>query len=269
MEFKRIKAKTLSFFLIIFILLTTFTIAISAIFLTPRSIYYVALGDSLAQGYPYHLQKKSSSYSDNISKELNTLKQLNINVNYTNYGTSGFTSSDLLKQISKPNVAQNLSKSNIITLNIGGNDVLKVLTTRGINDYKSIFESVDNYYDNLIEIFTILRTLNPNAKIYISSVFNPASPNSKTLSYEKSQYLTSYINKIIKNTSSPYNVKVINIESVFISHEYGTPNSWFYDQIHPNEHGYLEMSKPFISSIEHDLRSRNLVQEIKHILNKL
>jgi len=262
MKFKRIKKKTLIIFLIILILLTI-SIAILKVCLTPESINYVALGDSLAQGYPYYLKKKSSSYSDNIFKQISISKQLNINVTYTNYGTSGFTSSDLLKQISKPDVAQNLSESNIITLDIGGNDLLKVLTTHGINDYRSILESVDNYYDNLIKILNILRTLNPNAKIYISNVFNPASPNSKTLDYEKAQYLTSYINKIIRNTSSPYNVKVIEIESIFLNHEYGTANSWFYDQIHPNEHGYIQMSKPFVRSIENDLKSRNFIEKIK------
>lgn len=255
MKLPSLKLKHLVYISLLFVLIFIIATAIVPFFnLFTKPVLYVAFGDSLAQGYPYYLQNNSYSYTDCIYNELDISRPSNLKFNYINYGTTGFTSSDLLNQISDAKVSQNISKAKIITLNIGGNDMLKAVNKYGLNDYELMLTSIDSYSDNLVKTFARLRTLNPDTHIYIANIFNPLTPGDKSSNYKETNYLLSYLNKIIYNNSSPYNIKVIDISPVFKGHEYGIKASWFYDKIHPNQQGYSAMSKPFIDCIKQDLK---------------
>lgn len=242
--------------IIILVLLLAF-VTFGIKFLIPRDILYVSFGDSLAHGYPYYMDNKSYSYTDFIYQHLETQHEVNVKVNYINYGTSGYTSTDLINQINKEDVALNISNADVITINIGGNDMLKAINKYGVKNYQSILDSIDVYSDNLVKILSRFRELNPNAKIYISSLFNPLLSGTGDVDFERSDQIIVYINKIIYNVAKPYNVRYIDVSMLFKGHEYGTPDSWFHDKIHPNKKGYLEMSKPFASVILNDLKPKS------------
>ncbi len=225
-------------------------------------MHYVALGDSLAQGYPYYLQNKSLGYTDLISRHLTDTEKRN--VIYSNFGISGYTSTDLLNQLSNKQVLQKISNADIITVNIGGNDMLRALGKDG-NDYASVLDSISIYSDNLIQIFAKIRSLNPDAYIYIANVFNPSTPHDQDINHAAAAKLVFYINKLISEVTAPYNVKVIDISNLFVGHEYGEAYSWFHDKIHPNHTGYSEMSKPFINAIHHDLSSESFLRKLKRL----
>ncbi len=232
-------------------------------YLNNRPLEYVAFGDSLAHGYPYHNENKAYSYTDFILKQLNNVEELKNKVSYTNYGISGFTSSDLLTQISNNDVLRKVSKADIITINIGGNDMLRALNKYSLDDYESILGTIDKYADNLVEIFTELRDKNPNAHIYMANLFIPSTKNDNSINQDKARYIVSYINRIITNTSKPYNIKVVQVESIFKGHEFGTPDSWFFDPLHPNQRGYSEMAKPFFTVITQDLQTENFGDKLR------
>lgn len=233
-----------------------------------KHILYVSLGDSLAQGYPYYLEKKPYGYTDNIYNELKVLENSNYKVDYVNYGTIGYTSTDLLHQISREDVILNISKADIITVNIGGNDMLKALNTKDLNNYEMLLDSINKYSDNLASIFTKIRSLNPTVHIYMANLFNPSTPNDKT-NYAMADYMVSYINKVIRDISLPYKIKIIAVDTIFKGHEYGTSaNPWFYDKIHPDKRGYLEMSKPFSKAILNDIHSKDYFISIRRYIHK-
>ncbi len=225
-------------------------------------LYYVALGDSLAQGYPYYLEKKPLGYTDLISAHLRNAEEFD--VVHTNLGISGYTSTDLLNLLSDEQVVPKISRADIITVNIGGNDMLRALGKDG-NNYASVLDSISIYSDNLIQIFAKIRSLNPDAHIYIANIFNPTVQDDEDINHTASEKLVSYINKLILEVTGPYNVKVIDISNVFTGHEYGTSHSWFHDRIHPNHLGYSKMSKPFIDAIHQDLESENLLVKLKRL----
>lgn len=257
-------SKVTIYFTASILVLLIFFIVFIVQYLNHRPLDYVAFGDSLAQGYPYYTENKAYSYTDFIYKQLNNMEEYKNKVSYTNYGISGFTSSDLLTQISDHDVSLTVSKADIITINIGGNDMLRALNKYSLDDYESILGTIDKYADNLVEIFTQLRGKNPTAHIYMSNLFMPSIKDEKNIDYDKARYIVSYLNRIITNTSKPYNIKVVQVESIFKGHEYGTSDSWFFDPIHPNQRGYSEMAKPFVTVISQDIQSKNFWDKLRN-----
>ena len=243
----------------VFIVTVIASLAFFIYLLNSANITYIAFGDSLAQGYPYYLQNKKLSYTDIIYNHINSSGIMKNRVVFHNFGVSGYTSSDLYNLLSEDIVAKELPKADIITINIGGNDLLQTLSWHKIEDYEYILNSVDNYTDNLAKIFSKLRTKNPNAWIYISSLYNPITPGYKNVNFKDADYMVKYTNKIIKNTASPYNVKVVDITNIFNNHEYNSSDSWFYDMLHPNQKGYSEMSRPFVNTIFNDFTTKHYI----------
>jgi lysophospholipase L1-like esterase len=80
---------------------------------TPKPIHYVALGDSLANG----VGAEKAGYP----QQLRTLMMEKQPTHFKLYAISGQTSSQLLKRW--PTYTKDIAQANIITWNIGGNDL--------------------------------------------------------------------------------------------------------------------------------------------------
>lgn len=259
-----------NFKIIILLIILTFVISTASFihFLYSGSVIYAAFGDSLAQGYPYNIQNKKLGYTDLIYNEINSSGITKNRVAYKNYAKTGITSSDLYDLLSEKNIFEEISKADIITINIGGNDLIQTINWHGINNYEYIYGTINNYMDNLNKIFSELRTKNRYAGIYFSSLYNPITPNYKDINYKEADHMIKYVNGLIEKTAVPYNVKVVDITSLFNGHEYDTGSSWFYDMLHPNQKGYSQMSKPFINTITNDFSTKSYMKiKIKKLFN--
>ena len=78
---------------------------------------YLALGDSVTSGYG--LAEGERAFPDLVAQELG--------VDYVNAGQPGLTSAELLAQVQDPEMADALSDADIITITIGGNDLMNAL----------------------------------------------------------------------------------------------------------------------------------------------
>jgi lysophospholipase L1-like esterase len=121
---------------------------------------YMALGDSLAagygatpttQGYAYQLYQKGV-----YAKAVSTI--------FANAAVPGTTSTDMLKyQVPQ---AADIFKPDVITISIGGNDLLQVLVGA---DPQAV---LGQFHSNLVSILCTLRAALPQARIYIGNQYD-------------------------------------------------------------------------------------------------
>lgn len=137
----------------------------------PRPLTYVAIGDSLTQGVgdttdqggfvPILAQHLSQEYGYEVASY--------------NYGVSGNTSQQILKRMrEQEEIQKQLAKADLLTLTVGGNDLLKVLRKHITNLKLSTFSKASlAYQDRLRQVINLARQDNPNLPIYILGIYNP------------------------------------------------------------------------------------------------
>lgn len=142
-------------------------------FLTKTSMpfHYVALGDSLTQGVgdttdqggfvPILSQNLTSTYHYNVSSD--------------NFGISGNTSQQILKRLqTQKKLQKGLQTADMMTLTVGGNDVMAVIRQKLTNLKVSSFVKPQKaYQQKLRQIITLARKKNAHLPIYVLGIYNP------------------------------------------------------------------------------------------------
>ena len=122
------------------------------------SFHYIAIGDSLTQGVGDTTDQ--GGFIPLLSQELKS--NYHYNVLSSNYGVSGNTSQQILIRMRKERkIQKSLNKANLMTLTVGGNDVMTVVR-KGLTNL-SICEKLSRWLEEGIRIspfislvFTIL-----------------------------------------------------------------------------------------------------------------
>ncbi|MEI3607776.1 GDSL-type esterase/lipase family protein [Pseudogracilibacillus sp. SE30717A] len=102
-----------------------------------EKVVYVALGDSLAEGLLSDGKSFSIGYVGNIALDL---EDRGYEVLTENYGVSGFTSLQVLDQLSS---VEELPDADIITLSVGANDILPLVNTIPFDKFDPRFMDPD------------------------------------------------------------------------------------------------------------------------------
>ena len=136
-----------------------------------KSFNYVAIGDSLTQGVGDSTNQ--GGFVPLLSQDLTD--NSHYDVHYSNYGVSGNTSNQILKRMQEQtDIQEALAKANLMTLTVGGNDVMAVIRKNLANlSVSSFTESSKDYQKRLRQIIDLARTDNPNLPIYILGIYNP------------------------------------------------------------------------------------------------
>jgi lysophospholipase L1-like esterase len=171
---------------------------------------YVSIGDSLAAGQTPFKNNNSYGYTNIIAEKLDSAGVLGT---YGDYGISGLTASDVLSQVTyEPTVIKALSNSEIVTLDVGANDILKVLIWASKLSGMTLEQMIYSYPGSMTEaqlketlsspytleqkvqgilmaeimavqvkiegIIKTIAVINPNAKVYVMGYYNalPAMP---------------------------------------------------------------------------------------------
>jgi len=133
--------------------------------LKKTDIDYVSLGDSLAAGQTPYGEIKSG-YADFLFKRM---EQSQYEVDFTNFGVPGYTSAQLLNGILYDNAVKDEIKSaDMITLNIGANDVLGLLKSP-----QHVPGAIRTVGQNLMVILATIDSLNPDVDVYVMGYYNP------------------------------------------------------------------------------------------------
>jgi lysophospholipase L1-like esterase len=129
---------------------------------------YVALGDSLAAGQtPYGDDK--DGYVDFLASRF---EQSQYNVEPVNYGESGYKTTDILLQLSTFSVQDSIRNAELVTIDIGANDLLKKLPAiqAGTESATTVLLGIGN---NLFAILSQIDSINPGTKVYVMGYYNP------------------------------------------------------------------------------------------------
>ena len=139
--------------------------------LTQKRLNYVAIGDSLTEGVGD--QTNQGGFIPLLSNAISEISD--VNVVSQNFGVAGNTSTQIYKRMTKEKKIQSaIKKADVITITVGGNDVMKVIRTQLTNLTENSFEKpAQTYQKQLTEIFDFIRDNNPNAQVYVLGIYNP------------------------------------------------------------------------------------------------
>lgn len=206
---------------------------------------YVALGDSLAAGQNPYGAENGYSYTNSIK---NMLAKSGKAGSYQNFGVSGYTSQDIISQLGEPKVAKSLADAEIITLNIGANDLI------GLPEVQTYFAArtnenlaaaaaavateTPNIAPRIITIISAIKAANPNADIYVMGYYNPFpfQPELKSI--------IDGLNSVIIYATGATGVTYVDTMTSFTA-DY-LPNAL---DIHPTHDGYRAIAESFKSAI--------------------
>ncbi|MDF2858031.1 MAG: hypothetical protein K0Q87_3882 [Neobacillus sp.] len=213
-------------------------------------LYHLALGDSIIRGLG---AKPNEDFVYQFSTQLG--KQINKEIQFQNEGINGITSGELNNIIQEGLYDEDIKKANIVTVNVGGNDILRLASN---GDYRSILKSIErlkaDYSANLTAIASRINGLNANATIVFLELYNPFSLTDQV--YPLADKLLPKWNLLVYEVANQYpsslvveTTKVINGDNLnFLSK----------DGVHPNSDGYLAISEQLIYQFTHQYRKKDV-----------
>lgn len=228
---------------------------------TVSKLNYVAIGDSLTEGVgdttnqggfvPLLADSLSGAYGYQVTT--------------SNYGVSGNTSQQILKRMTEKEAIQDdLKKANLMTLTVGGNDVMAVirknLTTLKVSSFT---QPAKAYQKRLRQIIEVARSENPNLPIYILGIYNPFYLNFPEMT-EMQEVIDNWNNQTEAVTAEYEGVYFVPINELLykgLDGEEGIVESsgqqtqiindvlFTGDHFHPNNTGYRIMSTAVMEKI--------------------
>lgn len=235
---------------------------------------YVALGDSLAAGYaPDGIIGKG--YANYLAEDI---KAAGLMGEFDNrYAVTGFTSQDILaalhddKHINLPGspdslgINKRLAQADIITLDIGANDLLDTVkfdaqTGRVSIDPKTVMSVPTQVEANVKDIITRIKEVSPKAQIYLMGYYNPfgALPQQ---SQEVLTFSLFQLNMALNTAASSTGVTFVPTqEAIAVNPQEYLPNP---RDIHPNQEGYRVIAEEFWRVLKTQLSDNGALRESK------
>lgn len=202
-----------------------------------KVIDYVALGDSLAAGVtPFG--KVDLGYPDYLAKRF---EQSQYTVDFDNFAVGGYKSGDVINQVlTNPDVIASIKEAEYLTIDIGGNDLLPVVLTRG-----DVAVAIGTTAAKIDFILKTIDSLNPNVEVYVMGYFNvlPYMPGQEVL-----LPILDAFNGAIEHTAIVNGDTFVPTAKI-IAKDYPTylPNT---ADIHLNLEGYQAVAKEFWKYID-------------------
>lgn len=209
-------------------------------------IDFLALGDSIIRGVGAE-ENQNLVYQFSTKLENQTRKK----IVFQNEGINGITSAELLTYVQEGRFDEEIKKANIVTINVGGNDVLQM--AKGQN-FQNVFQSFNqlqsSFSKNLSGIADRIKQLNPNATIVFLELYNPLSPENDM--YSLADKLLPKWNLKIYQVAGHYQSSIV-IETTKVINGNHLQNLSA-DGVHPNSSGYTAISELMINQFKHQYR---------------
>ncbi len=231
-----------------------------------QNVRLAALGDSIASGYG--LKNTLNCYAALVSDAKS--------YHLTNDAVPGHTTENLLWVICNSKTAKkSISKADVISVSICGNDLIQFLTKadaltlleimgKGM-DSAAVRNLLEKIKFNLEGICTELRALNPNAPIIFQTQYNPLYANPEYSAYatfaeEFAPVLTEVFEGLCENFS---NVYLIDVHAAFDNY-YKTEGNYHIiqaDGIHPSEAGHALIAEVLLEKVN-ELEAAGLIPKV-------
>jgi lysophospholipase L1-like esterase len=145
-----------------------------------KALVYTALGDSISTGY--RLSNTSNAYVSLFGKYLG--------VSPVNLGQNGLDSAGLLKKLNDDSkVIDQIKKSDVVTVSMGGNDMLKIFSGMQPTSISTLIDAlkqlqstamqkkfdsgISTFSGNWAKIIERIKSLSPKAVIIVTTLYNP------------------------------------------------------------------------------------------------
>ena len=224
-----------------------------------EKVNYVSLGDSLAAGQTPD-KTLGKGYPDFIAEKFQEAGVLGTYVR--DYAVSGYTTQNVLDDITNnvtkgdnPGIQAVLSQATHVTIDVGANDLLKTITidktTGAISfDQQEVQKTFAQIQQNLGQIVAGVKTINPNAKIFIMGYYNPfphLPAESQPILKQSLDTLNTIIEQIAVKSGSVY---VPTAEAIAANKNF-LPNP---QDIHLSEDGYKTVAELFWSVMKPEVK---------------
>ncbi|MET3728469.1 lysophospholipase L1-like esterase [Fictibacillus halophilus] len=198
-----------------------------------------AIGDSLAYGLG---DTKDNGYIGDVEKryEEDLDKQLVVH----DFGVPNDTSTDLLKRLKNPEIAETAKSSDVIFINIGTNDFLKSTDRLTKFNKEELTANEEIYKENLNQIIRNIQNKENPKTIYILGIYNPKAKWSDMSVVNKA--VSNWNQSTIEVTKKNKNTAYIRTDDLFIDKN---KRDYFSDKLHPNEKGYALIGKRVYETI--------------------
>ncbi|MBN3555418.1 hypothetical protein JYA63_14150 [Fictibacillus nanhaiensis] len=209
---------------------------------SPKTTFnHLVLGDSVAEGRGSEEGGFATKVNDNLQNLTGKTFVLE------NQGVSGFTSQGLLNQLEISAVQQSVEKADIISINIGGNDLVQIAKKQGpLKAIQSYDDVKTEYQQNLNDIFENIRKHNPNAIIVLNELYNVVNAEQKY--YPATEKLLNDWNLIAYETALSHKPALVVPVSDALQTE--DMDKWLFDSIHPNEEGYDRIANKTVTTFQ-------------------
>lgn len=207
-----------------------------------NSNYYniLVMGDSLAKGTGDDSGKGFAKGFGDLMKSKES-KPINI----TNIGINGDTSSGLLNVLNDEQNLKYAEQSKIIFISIGGNEIKGFKSAGTSIENRSNMNDVENkYFNNLQNVFKIIRSRNKNSTIVFIGLYNPFGNN---INSDKIKFLADWNSKTDEFVSQDTNAVFIPTYDLF---KYNMDSYLAGDDFHPNTLGYEAISKRIFEALK-------------------
>ena len=227
----------------IILLITIMIVLLINVYTKDNKIYYISLGDGLSLGINSN-NYISNGYSDYIKEYLENSKKLKF---YTKeFSKEDARITDIINDI-KDNIEKNinnkaitiqyaLSKSDIITISLGFNEILYKYSNNTNMSY--MYDYIDNYIEDMNILIKLIRKYN-NKKIFILEYYNPINHQ------ELDKYIIYANDKLIKLCNNQ-KINYVDLYNIFKNNKnliYNINNSY------PNSDGYKLIANEIIKKL--------------------
>lgn len=227
------------------------------------SMFYLALGDSLTKGVGDEENKKG--FTLRLEEKIEKFNDTDVFVD--NRGKSGRRSDQLLKLIENGHYDEELENADLITITIGGNDIMKIVKANLTELEKQPFdEGRKAFEERLTKIVSEIRTRNKQVPIILIGIYNPFT----TLSNEVPEFdnIVDEWNETIEQiANSTQKACFVKVNDLFDSNSNMIYHSDFF---HPNSYGYTMITERIVlSMLESNIRELNqLISDKNSSYNK-
>ena len=206
---------------------------------TNESFYHLVLGDSLAKGYG----STQGGFAELASKQIEA--QIHKPITVENLGVNGLTTDRLAKKVQSEDVKQKIRAANIITINIGGNNLFRLNRDVGVIDgIKMLNKEKAHFEADVKNIVKTVRDQNPDALLILSELYNPLQLDDSIASYAD-MFLDGW-NESVYSISKANQPSIVLPIRKLISND---KKELLFDQVHPNDKGYTIIADSFTKKV--------------------
>ncbi len=209
-------------------------------------INHLAIGDSVIHGVGSQ-QNQDLVYQFSNKLGIQTHKK----IQFQNEGINGITSGELKDLVQAGRFDEEIKKSDIVTINVGGNDILQMVNESNFANAIQKFDQLQTTFsNNLAEIAARINQLNPNTTIVFLELYNPLAPSDQI--YTIADKLLPKWNLKIYEVANRYSSSIVVETTKVINGE--KLKNLSSDGVHPNSSGYAAISEQMIYQFKHQYR---------------